>query len=91
MYYVYLILCTDESIYTGMTSDPERRFIEHVQKSGGRYTKLHKPIQMKRVEEFGTKLDALRRERQIKGWRREKKLNLIKFGHPNSRPRNHYI
>ena len=85
MYYLYLILCENNSIYTGVTSNPNRRFTEQQNKKGGRHTKLHKVTRLLRVEEFQTKKKALERERQIKGWRREKKLNLIKYGHPNPR------
>ena len=82
MYFVYLILCKDNSIYTGVTDNIERRFNEHSTKSGGWHTKLYPAIKVLRTEEFQTKTEALKREKQIKGWRREKKLNLIKFGKP---------
>ena len=39
-------------------------------------------MEILRVEEFKTKTEALKREKQIKGWRREKKINLITYGHP---------
>jgi len=82
MYFVYLILCKDNNIYTGITNNPERRFIEHKTKSGGWHTKLHKAIKILYTEKFTNKEEALKREKQIKGWRREKKLNLIKFRKP---------
>jgi putative endonuclease len=82
MYYVYLIQCEDGSFYTGITANVERRFKEHQTKSGGWYTKLHKVIKLLYTEQYPTKHEALKREKQIKGWRREKKLNLIKFGKP---------
>jgi putative endonuclease len=82
MHYLYLILCKNESIYTGVTDNLERRFTEHKTKSGGWHTKLYPAIKVLRTEEFETKIEALKREKQIKGWRREKKLNLIKFGKP---------
>lgn len=82
MYYVYLILCENDSIYTGVTNNLERRLNEHQTRSGGWHTKLYPAIQFLKTEEFKTKQEALEREKQIKGWRREKKLNLIKFGKP---------
>ena len=82
MYFLYLILCEDKSIYTGVTDNLIRRFVEHSTKSGGRYTKIHNPIKIIYSENFNTKQEALKREKQIKGWRREKKLNLIKPGKP---------
>lgn len=78
MYYVYLIQCSDDSIYTGMTNDTERRFVEHKTKIGGHYTRSHQVEKIIYTEEFRTKSEALKREAQIKGWRREKKLALVK-------------
>jgi len=82
MYYIYLIQCNDGSFYTGVTSNLKRRFQEHKTKSGSWHTKIYRPIKIIYTEEYQTKLEALEREKQIKGWRREKKLNLIKFGKP---------
>ncbi len=77
MYYVYLIQCEDRTIYTGITNNLERRFQEHADKIGGHYTSTHKVEKVLYSEEYPTRSDALKREAQIKGWRREKKLNLI--------------
>jgi putative endonuclease len=82
MYYVYLVLCKNDSIYTGTTNDVRSRFKRHKAGAGGWHTHLYPAIELLRVEEFKTKTEALKRERQIKGWGREKKLNLIKFGKP---------
>lgn len=82
MYYIYLILCENKSIYTGITDNIDRRFTEHKSGNGGWYTKIHRPKEILYTEKFSTKIEALKREKQIKGWRREKKLNLIKFGKP---------
>ena len=82
MYYVYLIQCEDNSIYTGVTDNIERRLKEHKTKSGGWHTKLHTAKELLYKERYKNKSEALKRECQIKGWRREKKLNLIKFGRP---------
>ena len=78
MYYVYLLRCNDGSFYTGVTNNLDRRFIEHRTKSGGWHTKIHKAAKILYTENFPTKIEALKREKQIKGWRREKKLNLIR-------------
>ena len=82
MWFVYLIQCRDNSIYTGITNDLEKRFKHHKEGKGGRYTRNHKPIKILYSEQFETKSDALKREIQIKGWRKEKKINLVKFGRP---------
>lgn len=78
-WYTYLIRCEDGSFYVGHTSDLDRRFKEHSQGKGGRYTNLHRPIEILYHEEFSTEKESMDRERQIKGWRREKKENLFKI------------
>jgi len=78
MYFVYLILCKDRTIYTGITTDIKRRFQEHKGGKGGHYTSSRKVIKVLYTENHQNRSSALKRESQIKGWRREKKLNLIK-------------
>ena len=78
MYYVYLIQCEDGSIYTGITTNLERRFKEHKGKAGGHYTRTHKVEKILYTEKYPTRSEALKRESQIKKLRREKKLKLIK-------------
>ena len=82
MYFVYLIQCGDGTFYPGIAKDVERRFLEHQAGKGARYTRARKVVKILHTEKFNDKSRALRREAQIKGWRREKKLNLIKFGKP---------
>lgn len=82
MYFVYLAKCEDGSIYTGITTDPKRRLKEHQSGMGGNYTRAKKVIEILYTEEFPTRSLASRRESEIKGWSRQKKLNLIKFGKP---------
>ena len=74
---VYILQCDDGSFYTGITPNLERRFQEHKEGRGGRYTSLHKPLMIAYFENFKTRGNALKRERQIKGWNRQKKENLI--------------
>ena len=78
MYFVYLIECKDKSIYTGITTDVQRRFNEHKNKKGGHYTSSKQVVGVLYTEEYNTRSNALKREAQIKGWTRIKKLNLIK-------------
>jgi len=77
MYFVYLVQCSDNTIYTGITNDLERRFNEHKNKKGGHYTSSRNVEKIIYTEEFATKSEALKREAEIKSWRREKKLRLI--------------
>ena len=82
MYFVYLILCKDNTIYTGITTDIKRRLKEHKDSKGGHYTSSRKVVKVLYTESHKNRSGALKRESQIKGWRREKKLSLIKFGKP---------
>lgn len=78
MYFVYLIKCRDKSIYTGITTDVTRRFKEHKNGKGGRYTRSKKVVKILYTERFKTRGEALKRESEIKKWDRQKKLALIK-------------
>ncbi len=78
MYFVYLIKCKDGTIYTGITTDVKRRFIEHKEGKGGHYTRSRGVAKLLYVEKAGNRSLALKREAQIKRWRREEKLNLVK-------------
>ena len=81
MFYVYILECADNSFYVGCTNNLEKRIKQHNEsKWGAHYTKIRRPVILKHSEEFETLKTARRREAEIKGWRREKKLNLIKFG-----------
>ncbi len=79
MYYVYILLCSDLSLYTGFSNNPDIRLADHKNGKGGRYTKLNKPIKRVYLEELNSKKDALEREKQIKGWSREKKIKILKL------------
>ena len=77
MYWVYILECSDRSLYTGITNNLERRFKRHKEGSAAHYTSAKKPVQFVYTEECPDRSSALKREAEIKGWRREKKLNLI--------------
>ncbi len=78
MYFLYLLLCKDGSIYTGITTDVKRRFEEHEVGKGGRYTRAKKAKKILYTEECGTRSVALTREAEIKSWSRKKKLSLTR-------------
>lgn len=78
MYFVYIVECIDKSFYVGCTNNLERRIYEHNNsKFGAHYTKAKRPVILKYTEKFETLKEARRREVEIKGWRREKKIELI--------------
>ena len=76
-WFLYIIQCKDGSLYTGVTPNITRRFQEHSEGRGGRYTLLHKPEKVVYLETFNNKKDALEREKQLKGWPRKKKKILL--------------
>ncbi|MBN1783414.1 MAG: GIY-YIG nuclease family protein [Alphaproteobacteria bacterium] len=76
--YVYILKCADGSYYTGSTNDIEARFYQHQQGEGANYTKKRRPVKLVFLEEFDRIDDAFFLEKQIQGWRREKKEALIK-------------
>lgn len=79
MWSVYILLCEDGSFYTGVSDNPQQRFLDHKNGKGGRYTRSHKPTKIIYLEELPTKSLALKRERQIKGWSRTKKIRILKL------------
>lgn len=80
MYYVYILVCSDESLYCGYTNDLEGRLSAHNSGKGAKYTKSRLPALMVYHEEFPTKSLALKREAEIKKMSRQDKLNLIFYG-----------
>lgn len=77
-YAVYILECADGTLYTGITTDIKRRFKEHRAKIGSRYTSAHKVKRIAYTEIAPTRSAALKREAEIKSWRRKKKSALIK-------------
>ena len=81
-WHVYIVECSDGSYYTGITTNLKRRTDQHNRKLGARslYGKL--PVKLVYHEEYSNQIEASKREREIKGWRREKKEELILKGLP---------
>ena len=77
-YYTYILRCADGTLYTGWTTDPERRLAAHNAGTGAKYTRARRPVTMVYTEEAPSKEQAMSREWQIKQLTREKKLALIK-------------
>lgn len=78
MWYVYILRCLDGSFYTGASSDVDRRLKEHNSGKGGKYTRMHRPVELLYKEVHPDRSIAQKRESQIKTWPREKKLALVK-------------
>lgn len=76
MYFVYIIECADDTLYTGITTDVSRRFDEHKSGMGAHYTKVRGVKKLLYTEEHPNRSSALKREAAIKKLRREAKLLL---------------
>jgi len=74
---VYIILCTDNSLYTGITTDVERRFGQHAAGTGAKYFRGHSPRQLVYLERGHDRSSASRREAEIKQLRPVDKRRLI--------------
>lgn len=75
---VYIILCSDGSLYTGITTDLQRRFSEHAGGTGAKYFRGRKPVEIAFAEGGHTRSTASRREYFLKSLSREQKLELAK-------------
>lgn len=78
--YVYILECADQTLYTGWTTDVERRVKAHNAGRGARYTQQRGPVRLVYVEEQPDRSAAMKRELQIKRMSRAGKLNLIADG-----------
>ncbi len=75
---VYIVRCSDDSLYTGYSTDVEKRVATHNAGKGARYTRAHLPVTLCAVWSFQSKGDALRAEQAIKRLPRAKKVQLIR-------------
>ena len=79
MYYVYILKCSDNTLYTGITTNLDRRIEEHNHSSkGAKYTRARRPVKLMYSEEYVDRSTASKREYQIKKkMTRIEKLELI--------------
>jgi len=78
VYYVYIVKCSDETLYTGITTQLDRRIEEHNNsKKGAKYTRARRPVVLVYSEEYADRCTASKREYEIKKkMTRKEKLNL---------------
>jgi putative endonuclease len=76
-HYVYVLECADGTLYTGYTTDVERRVAEHDAGEGAKYTRGRTPVELVHTECFETRSEAMAREYEIKGRSRAEKERLI--------------
>ncbi len=81
-YYVYILTNKSRTLYTGITNDLNRRLYEHKNKLIEGFTKKYNISILVYFELFNNPDDAIRREKQIKGWLRKKKIDLIESTNP---------
>ena len=74
---IYIILCKDNSLYTGITTDVQRRFAQHLAGAGAKYLRGHPPLRLVYLEDGHDRSSASRREAEIKKLRPEDKRRLI--------------
>lgn len=78
-WFVYIVECSDYTLYTGITNNFEKRIKEHNEGSGAKYTKSRRPVKVVYKETHSTRSSALKREYKIKKMSRKKKLDLVKL------------
>ena len=76
-HYVYVLACADGTLYTGYTTDVDRRVAEHNAGDGAKYTRGRTPVEVVHVEVFDTKSAALSREYEVKQLSRAAKERLV--------------
>lgn len=74
---VYMLKCSDGTLYTGWTNDIEKRFNAHQSGQGAKYTKVRRPVTLVYMEVCESKSSGMKREYEIKKMKREEKLKLI--------------
>ena len=83
MYYVYIITgYSNKVMYIGMTNDLKRRITEHKNQQIDGFTKKYHVKKLVYFEEYTNPNEAIRREKELKGWRREKKNDLVETMNP---------
>ncbi|MFU7515867.1 GIY-YIG nuclease family protein [Clostridium sp. HCS.1] len=77
MNYVYILKCSDNTLYTGWTTSLEKRLKTHNSGKGAKYTRVRLPVEIVYFEKFEDKKEAMKREYAIKQLSRQEKLKLI--------------
>ena len=81
-YYVYIATNHSRTLYVGVTNDLERRMFEHKQKRIVGFTQKYNITKLTYFEEFTNINEAIAREKQLKGWGRTKKIELVESHNP---------
>jgi len=79
-HYVYVLRCADDTLYTGYTTDLQRRVAEHDAGEGAKYTRSRTPVELVHAELFDSRSDAMSREYELKQRSRSAKERLVDDG-----------
>ena len=82
IYYVYILSSQGRVLYIGMTSNIEQRVFQHKTHAFGGFTAQYKVTCLVYLERHGSVMTAVRREKEMKAWRREEKIELIESTNP---------
>ena len=81
-YYVYILASRSRDLYTGVTNNLPRRLLQHRESTVPAFTSRYRIFRLVHYEVFHNVRAAIAREKEIKGWRREKKIRLIERDNP---------
>jgi putative endonuclease len=76
---VYVLLCQGNTLYTGISPNPEQRFLLHKTGKGAKYTRAHPPLKIVHQEQHADRSAASKREAEIKKWSRSQKIARLKI------------
>lgn len=77
-YHIYILECSDKTLYTGWTTDIQKRVLAHnTLKTGAKYTSMRRPVKLVYSESFETRSEAMKRECAVKKMSRVEKLGLV--------------
>lgn len=77
-WYLYIVRCDDGCLYTGITTNVDRRVLQHNSGQGAKsIVKSKRPVKLSYIEKYQSQITAAKREKEIKGWSKKKKLVLI--------------
>lgn len=85
MWHTYILRCADDTLYTGITTELERRLKEHNSSNlGAKYTRARRPVSLVYSEKFSSRSEASKEEARIKKLSREEKLKLTETSTSNT-------
>jgi len=80
MWYFYVLICSDNTLYSGISTNVLKRVVSHNKGNGAKYTRTRRPVRLAYCETFDSKSKALKREIEVKNFSRVEKLQLITRG-----------